>query len=63
MHDNDAHTALLRVFWTWFFVGLSQMSPLQWAQFLATLLAIVFTLAQFYVLWRDKIARNKPDAG
>ncbi len=58
MHD-DTHAALVRLFWTWLLVGLSQMTPLQFMQFVAAIAATIYTIAQFYVLMRDKILRKR----
>lgn len=58
MANHDASPALLKVLWAWLFVGLSQMSPLQWVQFVAAIVAIIYSLAQTWVLVRDKIIRD-----
>lgn len=52
---NDTGAAVLKVFWAWFFVGVSKMSPLEVVQMLAGLCAIVYTLIQTYLLIRDKL--------
>lgn len=56
---HDASPALLKVLWAWFFVGVSQMTPLQWVQFIAAIVAIVYSAVQTWVLVRDKIVRDK----
>lgn len=56
---NDSLPALLKVLWVWFFVGVSQMSPLQWVQFIAAIVAIAYSLVQLWILVRDKIVRDK----
>ena len=58
MANHDTSPALLKVLWAWLFVGLSQMSPLQWAQFAAAIIAIVYSLIQTWLLIRDKIIRD-----
>lgn len=56
---QDSGPALFKVLWAWLFVGLSQMTPLQWVQFLAAIFAIVYSGVQTYLLVRDKIVRDK----
>lgn len=55
---HDASPALLKVLWAWLFVGLSQMSPLQWIQFVAAIAATIYSLVQTWLLIRDKIIRD-----
>lgn len=52
--DHDTRTALLKVFWAWLFVGFSQMTPLQWVQFIAAIAATVYSIVQTYKLLRKK---------
>lgn len=63
MANHDDSPALLKVLWAWLFVGLSQMSPLQWVQFVAAIVAIIYSLAQTWILIRDKIIRDQPTKG
>lgn len=57
--NHDSHDALVKIFWTWFFFGVSQMSPLQVVQFLAGIVATVYSSVQLYVLVRDKILKGR----
>lgn len=57
--QHDHIPAVVKVFWAWFFVGLSQMTPLQWVQFIAAIVAIVYSAVQTWILVRDKIVRDK----
>ena len=61
--DQDSPT-MLKVFWVWLAVGISQMSPLQLVQFIAAIFAIVYSGLQSYKLvkelWLSK--KEKPDA-
>lgn len=56
-HSNSI-SAAWKLTWTWLFVGVSQMGPLQAVQFLAAGCAIVFTVLQTWVLVRDKFIRR-----
>lgn len=60
---NDTGAAVLKVFWAWFFVGVSKMSPLEVVQMLAGLCAIVYTLIQIYLLVRDRIIVRRVKRG
>jgi len=53
MSQQEEAPALLKVFWIWLAVGVSQMSPLQFVQFLAAIFAIVYSALQSYKLVRD----------
>lgn len=57
---HDSSPALLKVLWAWLFVGLSQMSPLQWVQFVAAIAATIYSLIQTWLLIRDRIIRDMP---
>lgn len=61
--QHDASPALLKVLWAWLFVGLSQMSPLQWVQFVAAIAATVYSLVQTWLAIRDRIIRDRPAKG
>ncbi|MDI4633282.1 hypothetical protein J7U46_09510 [Pelomonas sp. V22] len=60
MANDDASPALLKVLWAWLFVGLSQMSPLQWIQFVAAIAATIYSLVQTWLAIMDRIIRDKP---
>lgn len=47
-NTTDAVVAKLGI--SWFLVGLSQMTPLQWAQFIAAIAATIYTLVQTWKL-------------
>jgi hypothetical protein len=53
-HHNDP-TVWVKLTWTWLLVGLSQMSPLQVVQFVAAIVATVYTSVQLFFLLRDRI--------
>lgn len=53
-HHQDP-TVWVKLAWTWLLVGVSQMSPLQFVQFVAGIVAIVYTSAQLFFLLRDRI--------
>lgn len=55
--ENHNHWA--GVFTSWLLVGLSQMSPLQWVQFIAAIVASCYSLAMLYFLLRDKWWRQR----
>ena len=55
-HDKNSWPA---VFSTWLLVGLSNMSPLQVVQMIASLCAIVLTLRQLYLSFKTGQARRK----
>lgn len=66
MHP-DTHSALVRLFWTWLLVGVSQMTPLQFVQFVAAITATVYTVLQTVVLlserwrrWRNPTEGGRP---
>jgi hypothetical protein len=60
-HQDAAESfpALIKLFWVWLWVGVSQMTPLQAVQFLAACVAIVYSVIQIYLLIRDKIIRDR----
>lgn len=51
--DAPATAALSKIFISWLAVGVSQMSPLQFVQFVAAIFAIVYTGLQTYKLLRE----------
>lgn len=57
--QHEMHTAMIKVFWAWLFVGLSQMTPLQWVQFVAAIGATIYSLVQTFILLRDKWWRER----
>ena len=60
--NNDHHdvaVAVIKVAAVGFMAGLAQMSPLQWAQFGAAGIAIVYGGAQLFFLLRDKWWRER----
>lgn len=57
-HSDDT-PALVKVFWAWLAVGISQMSPLQFVQFIAALFAIVYSGLQSYKTLRELWAGRK----
>lgn len=57
-HD-DTHAAWVKLFYTWLLVGISQMTPLQAVQFVAGIVAIVYTSAQLFFLLRDRLFKEK----
>lgn len=59
-HDTaDVAPALIKIFWVWLWVGVSQMTPLQAVQFIAGIIAIVYTAVNLFVLVRDKIVNHR----
>jgi hypothetical protein len=46
--ENHDASPVLKVFYAWLMVGLSQMSPLQWVQFIAAIAATVYSVVQTY---------------
>lgn len=52
-HNHDP-SVWAKLAYTWFLVGISQMSPLQVVQFVAGIVAIVYTSAQLFFLLRDR---------
>lgn len=59
-HDHDnLFAAWFKVFSVWLVYGVSQMSPLQWVQFIAGIAATVYSAVQTYLLIRDRILRKK----
>jgi len=58
-HDTDTHTALVRLFWTWFLVGISQMTPLQAVQMIAAIAATIYTVVQTVVLIFDRVRKGR----
>lgn len=61
MTQQDDTPALMKIFVTWFAVGVSQMNPLQFVQFVAAIFAIVYTALQTYKLVREMLAARKKD--
>lgn len=59
MTQNQDHPALLKIFWSWLAVGVSQMSPLQFLQFVAAAFAIVYTGLQIIKTVREMLADRK----
>lgn len=55
---SDSFTAFAKIAWVWFWVGVSNLSPLQAVQFFGGIVATIYTLVQLYVLVRDKILRR-----
>jgi hypothetical protein len=51
--EPNTQPALVRVLISWLAVGVSQMSPLQFVQFLAAIFAIVYTGIQIYKSVRE----------
>ena len=50
-HDTPAE-AVMKIIGTWLLVGVSQMSPLQFVQFLAAGMAAIYTFLQTVILIR-----------
>lgn len=61
MTQQDDTPAVIKIFVTWFAVGVSQMNPLQFVQFVAAIFAIVYTALQTYKLVREMWASRKKD--
>lgn len=61
-HDSTL-SAVVKVLWAWFFVGVSKMSPLEVVQMVAGVCAIVYTLIQIYLLVRDRLWVRKVRRG
>jgi len=55
---DDTKTAAAKVGATAALAGISHMSILEWAQFAAALIAVVYGGLQIYVLVRDKFRRR-----
>lgn len=53
MAQQDEAPALLKPLWVWLAVGVSQMSPLQFVQFLAAIFAIVYSAIHSYKTLRE----------
>jgi hypothetical protein len=53
---------ILRVLFVWLLVGVSQMSPLQFVQFVAAIIATVYGVLQTWFLVRDRMRRREPPA-
>lgn len=51
----DTHAAWIKLLWAWAFVGLSQMTPLQWVQFMAAIAATIYSAVQTFLLVRDRM--------
>lgn len=61
VHPNEpAHMGILRVLFVWLLVGVSQMSPLQFVQFVAAIIATVYGVLQTWFLVRDRMRRRDP---
>ena len=56
--EHDTHTALVKLFWAWLLVGVSQMTPLQAVQFIAAIAATIYTLVQTVVLVWDRFRKG-----
>lgn len=58
MQQADEQPALIKILITWLAVGVSQMTPLQFVQFVAAIFAIVYSGIQIYKtlrdLWRER---------
>jgi hypothetical protein len=54
----DPHNHWLGLFISWLLVGLTQMSPLQWMQFIAAICATCYSLAMLFFLLRDRRRRK-----
>lgn len=50
--NTEVKEGLVRMFWVWLGVGLSQMSPLQWVQLAAAIAATVYSVVQTWKLLR-----------
>ncbi len=61
-HNNASATAVwVKLLYVWVAVGFSQMTPLQWAQFIAAIFAIIYSFVQTWILLRDKLlSKDKP---
>jgi hypothetical protein len=55
---DDTKTAVVKGTTIAALAGISHMSILEWAQFAAALIAVVYGGLQIYVLVRDKIRRS-----
>lgn len=60
MHQQEDSPALLKALWIWLAVGVSQMSPLQFVQFMAAIFAIVYSALQIWKTVREML-RSKKD--
>lgn len=58
-HHSEGFTAFVKISWAWFWVGVSNFSPLQAVQFFGGIVATVYTLVQLYVVVRDKIIHRE----
>lgn len=59
IQHSDGAAAALRIAWAWFWVGVSQLGPVQVVQMVGGIVATIYTAAQLYVLVRDKIAPRR----
>ena len=57
--QHEVQAAAIRVFWAWLFVGLSQMTPMQWVQLVAAVVATVYSAVQTFFVLRDKWWRER----
>lgn len=63
MNHDTPFVATIKVIGTWLLVGVSHMSPLQFVQFIAAILAVIYTSAQLVILirswWTNRGKRNE----
>ncbi len=59
MNHDTPFIATLKVLASWFLVGISQMSPLQFVQFIAAILAVIFTGMQIVNQIRSWMHKRK----
>lgn len=62
MHNDTPFMAFIKVVGIWLAVGVSQMSPLQFVQFVAAILASIYTSMQMALWvcnwWRKRSQRH-----
>lgn len=59
MQQQEETPALLKALWIWLAVGVSQMSPLQFVQFMAAIFAIVYSVLQIWKTVRELLRPRK----